>query len=253
MTETPVEASADVEDVEDETLSNARSLAAIAPRLGDPRFEALFGDIAERALADGGDALSSMRALVDDLSRLIGDRDEATFFVTLLAYWNDEDYARKILDLLPDDDREPFTQDFSRLSARWGREVRVRYDLTSRDPKDWQYIDTRVQFELDRRQWTIDATVQTFDQREFTTSGPTLSFLRMVNRLLDPILQVHEVGGADPSRELDAEAVGTFLDLAGRFADLLSDSDSDEEVDPDATVDPDAPDRPGIDGTTRDT
>lgn len=219
MTETPPQAEVAAAD---ETETNARNIALVAAMVSDPRVEPLLGELVAQAVRGPDDPLASMRGLVDDVARLLSDRDAATFFVTLLAYWDDEAYTKDLLDLLPDErDRHAFAAEFGRLAARWGRLVRFRYDLTSRDPSDWKYVDVRTFYELERQQWIIEVVIEDFAQHEFKLVGPTLSYLRMVNRLLEPVVKVHELGGADLLDELDHEAISTFLDLSTRLSGLV--------------------------------
>lgn len=187
-------------------------------RAVDTDFERVVGVVVQTALTDTSDPLQAMRAVVDSLGRYFNDPDMATLLVSLLAYWDDKDYVASALEPIHDQSRhQHITSILSRLSGQYGRQIRVKYDQTTRDPKDWQWVEVRPSYDLEQAQWIIELRVQNFAQEEMRVVGPPLSFLRLVNRLLEPLLDPQRVGGGDPKAEYDDEAVSTFLELAGRM------------------------------------
>jgi hypothetical protein len=161
--------------------------------------------------------------MLDSLSRYFQDWSTASLLVTTLAYWEDADYVQTTLAPLADSSqRDRLEKVLHRLAALFGRQIRVGYDLATRDPDDWQYIDAKVLYDLERAEWSMAVTLRSFAQRESKIVGPPLSFLRLVNRLLTPLLSLEAVVAEGELAGLfDEEAVSGFLDLGGRLAAAL--------------------------------
>jgi hypothetical protein len=197
-------------------------ILTLAARARGGGFEAQVREIAERGLASDDDPLKAVRNLVEMLNRYLGDWETASYFLGLLAFSAAETDDAISYDLVENEvDRENLRSVVARLSGLYGREIRVGYDLSNRDPDDWQYIDVRSLYELDAAEWTIQVTLHHFNQRVSKLSGPPISILRLVNRLLNQLSLLESTTGETFTSMLDDEAIDSFVGLAQGLADRL--------------------------------
>lgn len=195
------------------TPEGAVEILALAERATASDFERTVREAIERGLASDTDSLRAVRNLMDMLSRYLGNWDVASYFLGLVAFESED---ATTYDLVPDvAARENLRAVVGRLAGLYGREVRIGYDLSTRDPADWQYIDIRTVYELDKAEWEVAVTLHHFDQSASRLVGPPLSFLRLINRFLTQLRTLQATTGDESFRALfDEEAIGTFTEHA---------------------------------------
>lgn len=208
-----------------------RQMASLAQRALDGGFEATVREIMERGLASDSKPSQTIRTLADMLSRFLGDWDLASLFLGLLASTPSETDESLTYGPIEDrDSRENLRLLAARLSALYGAEIRVGYDMVTRHADDWQETDIRSVYDLSEQAWTMDVTLRHLDNRTSHLAGPPISILRLVNLLLE---QIRDLGDFDaPSLALiqDDEAGGDFIELATDLVDRITSQNPDREV-----------------------
>lgn len=197
----------------------AAPIGDLATQAADPAFEGRVREVIERGLASDPDAFKAVRNLMEMLTRALGSWETASSFLALLAFVPSETDDAVTYDLIEDPEvRSHLRALVARLGGLYGREVRIGYDLSTRDPHDWQYIEVRSLFDPDEAEWTVDFTLRHFNQGESHVSGPPISVLRLVNRLLAQLRALEAMVGEDFRTMFDDEAISEFTDLAAVLA-----------------------------------
>jgi hypothetical protein len=199
----------------------------------DPQFEQVVGDVIVRGLGSSSDPQVSVRNTVDMLSRYLHDWSTGTLLVSLLAHWDSDSYGPNSIDEVDDDAaRRRLSQIMSRLAALYGRELKVGFDLTTRNAEDWQYIECRTSYELERAEWTIAVTLDSFGGTTHRIVGPPRSFLRLVNRLTDRLVALSGFLESEFGANFDQDDINEFLNSSRQLADGLSPSASERSESP---------------------
>lgn len=223
-------------DVAPEDVEGAAQMMRLGEVVYDPSFELLVGQMIERGLASNDDPFKAVRTLLEMLERYCGDWDTGFVLLSLIAspptLTDDSPYA-----VIADDDaRIKLALAVQRMGGLYGHELQIGLDLSSRNPRDWQYIKTRTIYDLDAATWAIEVNMRFFNQDEVGIVGDPLSILRLTNNLM---IALGGLGrqATDFADLMDEEATDGFASLASELLAMLQGESPDLDQDPD--VEPD--------------